>query len=340
MGNDHGHAETVRVRKQARPWSGLFLGLLLGLAVAVLLQQAGVWPLDRLLLYGSAGVFALIGILMSGAGRERAGAFASVVPLVLAVALIGWGATGIAEVNETGQINGGCAVQAESSVDSTTVTDTSRQDPFQVDPEGSLSWSATSPAPITNHLWEIYVDIGGFPLVVASNDEPEPNTDEDTENTGEVADISAYLAEVSDFTGFELDGVFEVGGGIEGEGGACDGFGFVELTADPLTTLLSQIAAGVGLLALIALLVLAFNRTREAGVVPEQPVVDDEVPSDEFDESYASTETDESRAAAAAGAATGGAHIRPEEAEPDPAPERPEESVDGEKPEPEAGNDA
>ena len=180
MGNDQGHAQTVRVRKRARPWSGFFLGLLLGLAVAVLLQQAGVWPLDRLLLYGSAGVFALIGILMSGAGRERAGAFASVVPLVLAVALIGWGATGIAEVNETGQINGGCAVQAESSVDSTTVTDTSRQDPFQVDPEGSLSWSATSPAPITNHLWEIYVDIGGFPLVVASNDEPEPNTDEDT----------------------------------------------------------------------------------------------------------------------------------------------------------------
>ena len=339
MGNDQGHAETVRVRKQARPWSGFFLGLLLGLAVAVLLQQAGVWPLDRLLLYGSAGVFALIGILMGGAGRERAGAFASVVPLVLAVALIGWGATGIAAVNETGQISGGCVVQAESSVDSTTVTDTSRQDPFQVDPEGSLACSATPPAPITNHLWEIYVDIGGFPLVVASNEEPEPNTDEDTENTGEVADISAYIAGVSDFTGLELDGVFEVGGGIEGEGGTCDGFGFVELTADPLTTLLSQIAAGVGLLALIGLLVLAFNRTREAGVVPEQPVVDDEVPSDEFDESYASTGTDETRAAAAAGGATGGAHIGPE-AEPDVAPERPEESVDGEKPEPDTANDA
>ena len=110
MGNDQGNAETVRVRKQARPWSGFFLGLLLGLAVAVLLQQAGVWPLDRLLLYGSAGVFALIGILMSGAGRDRAGAFSSIVPLVLAVALIGWGATGIAEVNESGQINGGCTV--------------------------------------------------------------------------------------------------------------------------------------------------------------------------------------------------------------------------------------
>jgi hypothetical protein len=94
------------------------------------------------------------------------------------------------------------------------------------------------------------------------------------------------------------------------------------------------------LLALIGLLVLALNRTREAGVVPEQPVVDDVVPSDEFDESYASMEADETTAAAAAGAAAGGAHIRPEEAEPDVAPEPPEESVDGEKPESDTGNDA
>jgi len=147
---------------------------------------------------------------------------------------------------------------------------------------------------------------------------------------------------VSDFTGLELDGVFEVGGGIDGEGGACDGFGFVELTADPLTTLLSQIAAGVGLLALIGLLILPFNRTREAEVVPEQLAVDDEVPA-EFDESYVSTETDEITDAAApgaaAGAATGGAHIRPEEAEPDVAAEPAEESVDGETPESDTRNE-
>jgi hypothetical protein len=341
MGNDQGTAETVRVKKQARPWSGFFLGLLLGLAVAVLLQQAGVWPLDRLLLFGSAGVFALIGILMSRAGRERVGAFASIVPLVLAVALIGWGATGIAEINESGQVNGGCAVQAESSVDTTTVTDTSRQDPFQVDPEGSLSWSATSLAPITNHLWEIYVDVGGFAVVIASNDEAEPNTDDDTENTGEVADVSAYVAEVSDYTGLELDGVFEVGGSIEGEGGACDGFGFVELTADPLTTLVSQMAAGVGLLALIGLLVLAFSRTREAEVIPEQVIDDDVALAD--DDAEIPVEVDETSTAAAAGAAargtTGGAHLRPEEAEPDVLPEPSEDPVPDDRPDPDTRSD-
>jgi hypothetical protein len=342
MGNDQGSAATVRVKKQARPWSGFFLGLLLGLAIAVLLQQAGVWPLDRLLVFGSAGVFALIGILMGGAGRERARAFSNIVPLVLAVALIGWGATGIAEINESGQINGGCAVQAESSVDSTRVTDTSRQDPFQVDPEGRLSWSATSPAPITNHLWEIYVDIGGFPVVIASNVEAEPNTDGDTENVGDVADVSAYVAEVSDYTGLELDGVFEVGGSIEGEGGACDGFGFVELTADPLTTLISQIAAGVGLLALISLLVLALSRTREAAVIPEQVVVDDDVAT-EVDEADIPDEVDGTSAGAAAGTAAGatrgGAHLRTEDAETEDVPKPPDNPVTNDQPEPEAGND-
>jgi hypothetical protein len=257
------------------------LGAILGISVALIVQQAGIWPLDKLALFGAAGLFSMIGIFMASAGRDRSGAFNTIVPLVLAVALLGWGATGIAEINETGEINGGCTVEATSSVDSTVVTDTSRQEPFQVDPDGSLSWVAASPAPITNHFWEIYVDLGGFPVVIASNDHAEPNFDEDTENTGDVPDISAYVAEVSDASGLELDGVFEVGGDIEGDGGACDGFGFVELTAAPFSTLISQIAAAVGLLALIGLLAMAFNRTREVEVVADQPPASEE-PGDDY----------------------------------------------------------
>lgn len=272
MSNEQQAVTTTRVKKEARPWSGFFLGLILGIAVAVILQQAGVWPVDRLLLFGSAGLFALIGILISGAGRERVGAFSSIVPLLLAVALIAYGATGLSSVNENGELNGGCTVQAASDVDATVVTDTSRQDPFDIDPDGSLSWVATSPGPITDHLWRIYVDVGGFPVTVADNDEPEPNTSGDLENIGDVADVSSYVEEVSEIAGIELTGVFVVGGDIEGDGGACDGFGFVRLTADPLTTLVSLIAAGVGLLALIGLLVLAFNRTREAEVVIEDEI--------------------------------------------------------------------
>jgi len=288
--------QTARVKKGARPWSGFFLGLILGLAVALILQQAGIWPVDRLLLFGSAGLFALIGILIGGAGRERVGAFSSIVPLLLAVALIAYGATGLSSINESGELNGGCTVEASSDVDSTVVTDTSRQDPFEVDPDGGPPCLATSPAPITNHLWKIYVGVGGFPVTVADNDEPEPNTSGDQENIGVVADVSSFVDEVSEVAGVELTGVFLVGGDIEGEGGACDGFGFVRLTADPLTTLISQIAAGVGLLALTGLLVLAFNRTREAEIVVEDEGVEGE--------SYA-----EVGGAGAVGAAASGAEI-------------------------------
>jgi len=275
MGSEQQIPHRAVVTKGARPFTGLFLGVVFGVALAVILQQAGVWPLDRLLLFGSAGLFGLIGILVGNAGRDKVGPFASVLPLILAVSLIAFGATGLTTINETGELNGGCAVQATSSLDDTVVTDTTRSDPFSVDPEGSLSWVATSPGPITDHLWNIYVDIGGFSVPIAGNDEPEPNTDGKQENIGEVDDVSAYVREVSDLSGLELRGILEVGGDIEGEGGACDGFGFVRLESDPFATLISQIAAGVALVALLSLLMIAFNRTREAEIVIEEDPIDD-----------------------------------------------------------------
>ncbi|HEY4607497.1 MAG TPA: hypothetical protein VIH55_07585 [Acidimicrobiia bacterium] len=276
MGTEQ-QGDTTRIRKSSRPFTGFLLGLILGVALAIVLQQAGVWPLDRLFLFGVAGVFALIGILLGSMGRDRVGAFASTLPVILAVGLLAFAATGLTEINENGQLNGGCTVDSTSSVDSTVVTDTSKRDPFDIDPEGSLSWVARSPGPIMDHVWEIHVDVGGFSVPVAGNDVPDPNSDGDQENTGDVADVSSYVQEVSDFTGLELRGVFEVGGEIEGEGGACDGFAFVRLTADPLTTLVSQIAAGVGLLALIGLLFLAFSRTREIEVDIEAGEAEDEM---------------------------------------------------------------
>ncbi|HEY6628681.1 MAG TPA: hypothetical protein VI193_06850 [Acidimicrobiia bacterium] len=259
--------EKVKVQTRARPWSGLLLGMLLGISLAVILQQAGVWPLDRLLLFGFAGLFGLIGILLTGWGRESASGFSSVVPLVLAVAMVGWGATGLTQLDEHGELNGGCTVEAQSDVDSTIMTDTTRQEPFEVDPEGGLSWSATSPAPITDHTWEIWVDVGGFQVVVAEGSDS--NADQNLENSGDVPDISVYVEEVTSISGQQIRGVVEVGGSIDGDGGACDGFAFVRLTADFFDTLISRIAAALALISLIALITITARRTRMADVVPE-----------------------------------------------------------------------
>ncbi len=291
-GSEHVHnvGETVVVQTRARPWSGLLLGLLLGLSIAVILQQAGVWPLDRLLVFGAAGVFGLLGILMTGWGRERDSGLSSLLPLVIAVGLIAWGATGLAQLNETGELNGGCTVEAQSDVDTTIVTDSTRQSPFEVDPDGGLSWFATSPGPIMDHTWEIWVDVGGFEVVVA--DGGDPNTDGDPENEGDVADVSVYVEEVTAISGQQIRGVFEVGGDIEGTGGACDGFAFVRLTADPLSTLASQIAAGLALISLIGLVIIAMRRTRVAEVVAvEESAMEREAPRGEPIQDQAMTDT-------------------------------------------------
>ncbi len=332
MGNEHPPIKTARVVKSARPWSGLILGVILGVAVAVLLQQSGVWPLDRLLLYGSAGLIGLVGILLASAGRQRVGAFNSVVPLILAVALIAFGATGLGSVNQQGEINGGCTLQATSDIDGTVVTDTSRQDPFEIDPDGSLSWTATSPEPITNHFWNIWVDVGGFQVTLADNDQAELNTDLATENSGSVDDLKDYIDEATEISGIELSGILQVGGDITGDGGNCDGFGFVRLVSDPLTSLIAQIAAGVGLIALISLLVLTFRRTREAELVPE-PIPDET--------SYVAAGSADTGAEAAGAAAAGGvigAHERRDEPlpveEPPPTEEDPPVEDQGTQPGP------
>lgn len=258
----------VRVQTRARPWSGFFLGLLLGLSIAVILQQAGIWPLDRLLVFGLGGLFSLLGILVAGLGRERVSGYASAIPLVLSVLMLAWGATGITQLDDHGELNGGCTVEASSDVDSTIMTDTTRSDPFEIDPDGGLSWTATSPAPITDHTWEIWVDVGGFRVEIA--DGGDANSAGDQESSGNVDDLDAYVEEVTAVSGSQLRGVFQVGGEIEGDGGECDGFAFVKLTSDPLSTLISQIAAAVGLIALISLIVIATRRTRLADVVPDE----------------------------------------------------------------------
>ncbi len=37
--------------RNAHPWLGFLVGLILGIAVAVILQQAGIWPLDQILVF-------------------------------------------------------------------------------------------------------------------------------------------------------------------------------------------------------------------------------------------------------------------------------------------------
>ncbi len=255
---------------KAKPFAGLIFGLIFGLAVAVLLQQAGIWPLDKLTVYLLPALMALLFIFLAKIGRQNV-PWALTVALLLLVAPVAYGLTGIGEFGESGQLNGGCTVDAATDLDTTIVTDTSRSEPFRVDPDGGLTWFATSPAPITDHVWEIWVVIGSFEYVVA--DGGSPNTDLDEDNFGDEPSVRGYVEDLGVRSGDQIRGVYEVGGFIEGSSG-CDGFGFVVIEGGFLETLISKLALAVAALALIIFLWMILSGRRAAvngnGIDPDR----------------------------------------------------------------------
>jgi uncharacterized membrane protein len=177
---------------------------------------------------------------------------AYVIALILLIPALVWGALGVGDTNQKGQLNGGCLVQATSSApDQTRVTDSYKRDPFKIDPQGSLHWEAASPTIFMDYDWEMWVEIGG--IAVPFDDGHELNDGGSPANMGDVGNVAAYAQSV----GVNLDqlrGVFMVGGFAA----TCDGFGFVVLTTDGLTTP-SIVAAILALLILIILIILMFR---------------------------------------------------------------------------------
>ena len=249
-----------------KPLSGALWGIVLGLAVAIILQQQGVWPLDKITVFLLPGAIGLIGILITSVGRAGS-TRALTVSLIITIPLAAYGATGFTTLNEVGQLNGGCEVQAQTSVpDTTFVTDTSKQDPFLIDPNGSLTWGATSPVVFMDYDWDLWVEIGGFQVPLDSGHEG--NEGGSQVNGGNVPNVTQY-ADARGIDISQLRGVYKVGGQAAD---TCAGFGFVELIADPLETTIAKIALAVAILALIMLLIAALRKrggtTADAGAEP------------------------------------------------------------------------
>jgi hypothetical protein len=170
---------------------------------------------------------------------------------------VAYGLTGIGEAGESGQLNGGCTVEVASDIDSTVVTDTSRADPFALEPDGGLFWIASSPGPITDHEWEIWVVIGEYEFVVA--DGGDANGDMTTTNDGDVPSLRGYVEDLGFRAAAQIQGVYEVGGFIDGEGGSCDGFGFVKIEGGFFGSIASWVALVLGLIALGIFFMVAFT---------------------------------------------------------------------------------
>lgn len=232
---------------EKKPFAGTMVGIVIGVSTAVILARQGVWPADQLTLFLLPGVTGLIGMVLLTIGREGPH-INTIVSLMLLVPMLAWGALGIGEVDQLGQLNGGCTVSATSGTDTTTVTDTSRADPFQIDADGGLAWMASSPEVFTDYNWSIDVVLGGIPITVESG--TEPNDNGDIESGGEVSDIGAYAARRGIDMGLYA-GVYEV----SGSAARCDGFGFVRIIAagPDLVTIIASVVLVAALVGMVAL---------------------------------------------------------------------------------------
>lgn len=164
-----------------------------------------------------------------------------VVPMGLIVLM------GLAMAASAQSLEGGCTVQATSDLDQTTMTDATRGNPFDVDPEGTISWIATSPGPIMEHTWVINVDVGGFGLPVARGGDANTDGTQTSEGSRSIPELieDAEAAGVpnAQLLG-SLRGIYRVFGDITGTD-TCSGDAYVFIRGNPLQETVGQVAAGV-----------------------------------------------------------------------------------------------
>jgi hypothetical protein len=146
-------------------------------------------------------------------------------------------------------ITGPCTVTAASSDASGSQLDTltgpatsDPNNPFDVDPAGTVTWSGTGPA-ITTGTYQL--TIYGLPVWSGDIDNAEGKTS---------ADGVLDLAEILSVVPVDLVGVVEVSGSVSGTGGSCSGSAWIKLGGDPVTSVPGLVGLGAGIIGLLGVL--------------------------------------------------------------------------------------
>ena len=104
-------------------------------------------------------------------------------------------------------------------------TDSTQDEPLDVASTGSVKWSGTTGSQvIKNNSW--HIEVFYLPNLYRGS---EANADGDTGAEGTV--------DFGKDAPFRFTGLYFVSGGIRGDGGACDGSGWVKMIGDPVGTL-------------------------------------------------------------------------------------------------------
>ncbi len=236
-------------RPTGKPILGAALGAALAMATVLILQQGGVVPPTRLVLFGALALGLSAGSLLLTVTFRRA------VPIALqsvAVLLAGFALTGIPAMNDHGSLSDGCGAVATSSVpDTAAPADTSVGAPLEIDPKGTLAYRVTTPVPFENWYYSASMDVGGFPVVIWSGSLPLETFGPVFEGTMDVGD---NLTTVEDVTGLSVTGVYHLSGWIGGDGGRCDVDFYVRI---PPPTIFSGVILGALWVAVAFILLIA-----------------------------------------------------------------------------------
>ena len=181
---------------------------------------------------------------MTSRVRRRRLLVLSGAPLLLLIAFAGTARA--ADPPAGAAITGPCTLTAVSTGKSGDELDTltgpatsDPNNPFDVDPKGSVAWAGTGPA-ITSGTYQL--TIYGLPIWSGDVNNTEGKTSADG------------VLDLGDVLPIDVAGVVEVGGSISGTGGSCSGSAWIRLAGDPLTSIPGMVGIGVGILGLVGVL--------------------------------------------------------------------------------------
>ncbi len=211
-------------RPVGKPILGAAIGAASGAIAVLILQQGGIVPPTRLVLFGILGVAASAGSLLLTVTFRRP---APIVVQGACVAAVAFALTGIPAMSHHGNLSEPCEATATSSLpDTASPADTSVSDPFDLDSEGTLDYRVTVPGGLSDWSYSASLDVGGFPLVIWADHFPDETFGPVYEGT---QDIGEDVQTIEDITGLRITGVYHVTGWVAGDEGRCDVDAYVRL---------------------------------------------------------------------------------------------------------------
>ena len=239
------------MKPQPKPVTGAIFGLFLGVVTVALLWQLGIFPPDRLVVFG---LVAIITLISTFALTQRVSLVRKrfVVVVVCAALLGGVALTGIPEFVGGGSLSEGCTIEAKSSLTgSTGPAQTSAMSPFRAAVTDNVSWVASTDTSLTTGSNAGGMTIAGFQILLKTGTLQNPTGAQELAGVTDVQDLQNQLRDAS---GLVLTGAYQVFGYVHAVEGGCDTIAYVDVP--PASAFATPVLVGLWVLAGILFIVI------------------------------------------------------------------------------------